>query len=141
MNNFDKKSKEIKRKLAKERLNRIDILFAAFGPFVSALFCIAQYFFNETILFKIIAVSLYFLILLTTYFLAISNNQKKYNKFWKHIKKYATAAGLLNPFVLAVGILLAIVRNICVLIMCAMFIIAQIVMYIIAGSDQNVKAE
>ena len=91
--------------------------------------------------FKIIAVSLYFLILITTYYLAVSTKQKQYEKFWQHVKKHAKAAGLLNPFVLAIGILLTIVRDVWVLIMCIIFVIAQIVMYIIAGSKQTSKAK
>lgn len=136
MTNQNNNEKEITQQLAKERLDRIDILFAAVGPFVSALFCIKQYFLDETMYFKIIAVSLYFLILITTYYLAASNNQKKYEKFWKHIRKYAKAAGLLNPFVLAFGILLAIVKDLWALIICVVFVVAQIMMYITAGSKR-----
>ena len=38
MTNQNNNEKEITQQLAKERLDRIDILFAAVGPFVSALF-------------------------------------------------------------------------------------------------------
>ena len=134
MNDLNSGNEETKQELALGRLNRIDILFAAFGPFISALFCIAQYFLDGTIYFNVIAIILYFLILVGTYYLATSNKVKKYAKFWEHIKKYSKAAGLLNPFVLATGILLAVVRNIGVLILCIVFVIAQIVTYVIAGS-------
>lgn len=134
MNDLNSQNEEIKQELALGRLNRIDVLFAAFGPFISALFCIVQYFIDETIYFDIIAIILYFLILAGTYYLAASNKVKKYMKFWEHIKRYSKAAGLLNPFVLATGILLAVVRNIGVLILCIVFVIAQIVTYVIAGS-------
>lgn len=134
MNDLNSQNEEIKQELALGRLSRIDVLFAAFGPIISALFCIAQYFLDETIYFNVIAVILYALILAITYYLAVSNEVKKYEKFWEHIKKYSKTAGILNPFVLATGILLAIVRNIGVLILCIVFVIAQIVMYVIAGS-------
>ena len=88
------------------------------------------------ILIGCFTISLYFLILITTYYLAASNNQKKYEKFWKHIRKYAKAAGLLNPFVLAFGILLAIVKDLWALIICVVFVVAQIMMYITAGSKR-----
>lgn len=141
MNKLDNENKEMRKKLAEERLNCIDILFAAFGPFVSALFCIAQYFLDETIWFKIIAAGLYFLILFTTYYLAAFNKQKNYEKFWKHIKKYAKAAGLLNPLILAVSILLAIVRNVWVLMLCVILVVTQIAAYIILGYKQEIKVE
>lgn len=124
----------IKQELALGRLNCIDILFAAFGPLISALFCIAQYFLDGTTCFKVVAIILYFLLLAGTYYLATSNKLMKYAKFWEDIKKYSKVAGLLNPFVLATGILLAVVRNIGVLILCIVFAIAQIVLYVIAGS-------
>lgn len=141
MNDLGNEHKEMKQKLAEERLNHIDVLFAAFGPFISALFCIAQYFFDGTTYFTMIAVSLYGLILAVTYYLAVSNKQKKNERFWEHVKKHATAVGPLNPVVLAVGILLAIVRNIWVLIMCVIFVVAQVVLYIIAGRKQKTKVE
>ena len=136
MKNIDNESKEMKNKLAEERLDRIDVLFAAVGPLISALFCIAQYFLDETMCFKIIAICLYFLILIITYYLAASNKLKKYERFWGHIRKYAKTAGLLNPFVLAFGILLAIVRSPFIMIICVAFVIAQIIMYIQAGNKQ-----
>lgn len=136
MENIDNESKEMKNKLAEERLDRIDVLFAAVGPLISALFCIAQYFLDETMCFKIIAICLYFFILITTYYLAASNKTKKYKKFWGHIRKYAKVAGQLNPFVLAFGILLTIVRNPLIMIICVGFVIAQIIMYIQAVNKQ-----
>lgn len=141
MSKIDNENKEMKQKLAEERLNCIDILFAAFGPFISALFCIAQYFLDETIWFKTIAAGLYFLILFTTYFLAAFNKQKNNENFWKHIKLYAKSAGLLNPLILAASILLAIVRNVWVLMLCVILVVTQIASYIILGCKQEVKAE
>lgn len=141
MNVLSNRHKEMKQKLAAERLNRIDVLFAAFGPLISSLFCIAQYFFDGTTCFTMIAVSLYFLILVVTYYLAVSNKQKKNERLWEHIKQQATAVGPLNPIVLAVGILLAIVRNIWVLIMCVAFVVAQVALYIIAVLKQSTKVE
>lgn len=73
MNDLNGGIEETKQELALGRLNRIDILFAAFGPFISALFCIAQYFLDGTIYFNVIAIILYFLILTGTYYLAASN--------------------------------------------------------------------
>lgn len=134
MNDLNSGNEEIKQELALGRLDRIDILFAAFGPFISALFCIAQYFLDGTIYLNRIATILYILILAGTYFLAASNKVKKYAKFWEHIKKYSKAAGHLNPFVLAIGILLSVVNNIGVLIICIALVVAQIVAYFIAGS-------
>lgn len=139
MNDQNIFDKEMKKELAKERLERIDVLFAAVGPFISTLFCIAQYFLDGTMCFKLIAMGLYFLILVTTYYLAASEKQKRNENFWEHIREYAKAAGLLNPVVLAFGILLAIVKEPIILIICAGLVIAQIVMYIIAANAQTQK--
>lgn len=125
--------------LAKDRLDRIDSLFAAGGPLISSLFCIAQYFLDGTRLFELIAMGLYFLIVIAAYCLAMSKKQKKYEEFWVRVKKYAKAAGLLNPFVLAVGILLTIAKDPVVLLLCVAFVIAQIVMCIITVRMKNME--
>lgn len=119
--------------IAEHKLKNINLFFATYGSFLTGLFSIFQYFFNQYTLFNIISSISAILILGVTYFLAYSKWATTFNNFWIYIEKCADAVGVLNPIVLALSIMLSVSKSFELLIACCILTAAHFPLYLIAG--------
>lgn len=113
----DTKAKN-KRIVAEFRLKVIDVFFAAYGAFISGLFCIAQYFWGHLNYFIWIAASFFFLALLTIYLLSYSKKTATSENLLKYLQECANRVGVVSPIMLAFGFLLAVSADLGLLIVC-----------------------
>lgn len=121
------------RTISEFRLKMIDVFFAAFGAFVSGLFCIAQYFWGSLDFFIWIAAGFFFVTLLITYILSYSKKTSRNEHLLCFIQECANRAGPLNPIMLALSFLLAISSNVCILAVCISLEIAQLYAYFLSA--------
>lgn len=121
-----------KRAIAEFRLKIIDVFFAAYGAFISGLFCIAQYFWGSTDYFVWIASGFFFVTLLVTYVLSYSKRTTKSEYLLRYVQECANKVGFLNPVVLALGFILAITSEIYILIVCIALEVVQLWAYILS---------
>lgn len=121
------------------KMRNINLLFAAYGSFLSGLFSILQYFFYESKLFNLISLCCAMFLLLVVYFLSYSKWATKFYGFWNYIRVSADIIGILNPFMLALSIILSVARDRGILITCILFELAHLVIYIIAIEKSNIK--
>ena len=121
-----------KRATAEFRLKIIDVFFAAYGAFISGLFCIAQYFWGSTDYFVWIASGFFFVTLLVTYVLSYSKRITKSEYLLHYVQECANKVGFLNPLMLALGFILAITADFYILIVCIALEVAQLWAYILS---------
>lgn len=121
-----------KRATAEFRLKIIDVFFAAYGAFISGLFCIAQYFWGSTDYFVWIASGFFFVTLLVTYVLSYSKRTTKSEYLLHYVQECANKVGFLNPLMLALGFILAITADFYILIVCIALEVAQLWAYILS---------
>ena len=125
--------------IAQSKMKNINLLFAAYGSFISGLFSILQYFFHQYNAFNTISLYCAIFLLLVVYFLSYSKWATKFYSFWDYISVSANLIGILNPFMLALSIILSVTRNWGILIACILFESVHLVIYIIAIEKSNIK--
>ena len=114
------------------RLKIIDVFFAAYGAFISGLFCIAQYFWQSSVYFVWIAAGFFFVTLLITYVLSYSKKTTKSERFLCYVQECANKVGVLNPIILALGFLLTITSDVYILAVCIALEVLQLWGYILS---------
>lgn len=122
---------ENKTNIEKKKMNNLSMLFAAWGSFITGLFCILQYFFESYNLFKYFSIGAYFAILILAYSIACSKRSLKFHNFWYFINECANAVGWLNPIILAFSLVVAVIPDITFVIGLAIFVVAQLIIFII----------
>ena len=115
-----------KKATAEFRLKIIDVFFAAYGAFISGLFCIAQYFWGSTDYFVWIASGFFFVTLLVMYVLSYSKRTTKSEYLLRYVQECANKVGFLNPFMLALGFILTITADFYILIVCIALEVTQL---------------
>ena len=125
--------------IAESKIKNINLLFAAYGSFISGLFSILQYFFHQYNAFNTISLYCAIFLLLVVYFLSYSKWATKFYSFWDYISVSANLIGILNPFMLALSIILSVTRDWGILIACILFESVHLVIYIIAIEKSNIK--
>ena len=118
--------------IAEAKLNNTANFFAAFGTFLTGVFCILQYFGRNNKLLNIVTIIGALLVLLATYFLTRSNWCVKFTRFWNCVKSCADAISIMNPIVLAISIYLAVCPILELLLACLGLVIAHVFVYIMA---------
>lgn len=113
-------------------LKHIDRAFSAYGTFITGLFCIADYFWGEIILYKRVAVCVAIAILFVTYYLSFGKYGNSKVVFWTFVERCAKAAGMINPIMLATSILVCVEPSIKYVFVCTLLEIAQIAAFIVA---------
>lgn len=104
--------------IANFHLKIVDVFFAAYGSFISGLFCTSQYFWGSSKHFVWIASVLFFATLLTTYILSYSKKTAKSETLLCYVQECANKVGVLNPIMLALGFILTISSDIYILAIC-----------------------
>ena len=121
------------RAIADFRLKIINVFFAAFGTFITGLFCIAQFFWNSHDFFLWIAAGFFFATLLITYVLSYSKKTSKSERLLHYMQECANKVGVLNPIMLALGFLLTISSDKYILIVCIALEVLQLWGYILSA--------
>ena len=129
--------KQAKNQQASLRLKNLNTFFAVFGSFITAIFSIFQYFFGTSNLFDISACIAGLLILALTYFLCCSNKASKAKRFWKYLEICSEPIGIINPLVLVLSILLAVVNSFELMVICCGLLVCHIGIYIVAIDKCN----
>ena len=125
--------------IAEKKLKNINIFFSAYGSFLTGLFCIFQYFFNQYDMFSTISFFSALLILGITYFLAYSKWVTKFETFWRYVSNCANAVGILNPVMLAISIMLSVSQEIELLLICIVMSVGHLILYAMVFSKYFYK--
>ena len=121
--------KDKQKAVASFRLKIIDVFFAAYGAFISGLFCISQYFWGSSKYFVWIASTFFFVTLLATYILSYSKKTAKSETLLRYIQECANYVGVLNPVMLALGFILTISSDVYILAFCIVLEAVQLCCY------------
>lgn len=118
--------------IAEKKVKNINVFFAAYGSFITGLFTVSEYFFNQFELFVLISLVCALVVLGITYYLAYSKKATKYNVFWTYVGACADAVGVLNPIMLAVSIMLSVAQTIEILCACIALSVLHLINYVFA---------
>lgn len=129
---MDNNTKNESKRTAEFQLKIISVFFAAFGAFVSGLFCIVQYFWSTEDYFAFIVAGFFFMTLLATYVLSYSKNTARSKSFLEYIEECANRVGTLSPLVMAVSFILAFKPEIWVLAICIVLEAMHLIAYFFA---------
>ena len=119
-------------KITEAKLNNTANFFAAYGTFLTGVFCILQYFGRNNKMLNIVTMIGALLILLVTYFLTRSNWCVKFTGIWNYVKLCADVISIINPIMLAISISLAVSPVLELLLVCLGLEIAHLFVYILA---------
>lgn len=115
---------------AETKLNNINVFFSAYGSLVAGFFSILHYFYEKNPIFNILILMTSVLTITIVYVISYSEKISKLTRVWKYTNECAEAAGILNPIMLTVSIMLSAYKKFEMVLICGLMIFIHFIIYL-----------